>query len=107
MIALAESRLNLMPTRALALLMGIGVLDLISTAYLHAHGLIVELNPLMRPLIEHSEFTFAAVKGMTLLVAYAVMVWYARTNLAFVRRVCTWGSGAYLLIWVVWFLKGA
>lgn len=94
----------LVPTRPLALLMFIGFVDLIVTAWLHAHGLIIELNPLMRPLIEHSEWLFGAVKAFTLVSAWAVMVVYARQNREFVRKACLVGSSLYVTIWVVWFV---
>jgi len=94
---------RIFPVRSLAILLFIGTIDLISTAWLHAHGLIVELNPLMRPLIEHSEWTFALAKGFTLVAAYVVMVRYARNNRAFVARSCTYASIAYLGVWAIWF----
>jgi hypothetical protein len=95
------------PTRALLLLLGIGFLDLVMTAVLHSHGLIVEMNPLMKPIIETSEWLFALVKGMTLVLAYCVMLKHADTHLAFIRRACIFGSGAYMTIWTVWFIAGS
>lgn len=94
------------PTRALLLLMGIGIVDLISTAVLHHHGLIVELNPLMRPLIEQSEWLFVAVKGMTLLLAWIVMAKNFNTHRDFVRTAATAGACAYVGIWLIWFIGG-
>ena len=96
----------IMPTRALGLLIGIGLLDLLVTAILHANGLIVEMNPLMKPFIERSEWMFAFVKGSTLVAGWAVMVWYARQNLEFVRKVCLYGSMAYACTWLIWFVGG-
>ncbi len=93
----------LVPTRALILLIAIGMLDLVSTAVLHAKGMIVELNPVMRIFINRSEWLFAFVKGITLVAAWAALAWYARTNPKFVRQACLWGSGAYLFIWTSWF----
>lgn len=58
----------------------------------------------MRPLIEHSEWLFGAVKAFTLVSAWAVMVVYARQNLEFVRKACLVGSSLYVTIWVVWFV---
>lgn len=87
--------------------MGIGFLDLISTAVLHSNGQIVELNPLMRPLIEQSEWLFIVVKAMTLFLAWAVMAWYAKKNLDFVRKSCLLGAGVYLIVWSSWFLASA
>lgn len=94
---------RLWPTRALMLLLAIGFVDLIVTAVLHANGRIIELNPLMRPLIEQGEWLFALVKSFTLILAWAVMAWYARQNLDFVRKICIAGSGFYLLVWCSWF----
>jgi hypothetical protein len=92
-----------MPTRAIGLLMVIGLLDLVATAVLHGMGLITELNPLMKPIIEHSEWAFVAVKGMTLVMAWIVMARYGQKNLAFVRRAALAGSFTYALVWTVWF----
>jgi len=94
-----------LPTRALLLLMSIGLIDLVATAMLHSRGLIVELNPAMRPFIERSEWLFAFVKGSSLVLAWAAMAWYAKTNLNFVRQACLWGSAAYLGVWLVWFVS--
>ncbi len=94
------------PTRSLLLLMGIGVLDLVVTAVLHARGLIVELNPFMRPFIDRSEWQFAIVKGATLAVAWWAMASYAKQNKAFVRNACLTGSAAYVAIWLVGFFGG-
>lgn len=84
----------------------IGVVDLILTAVLHAQGLIVELNPLMKVFIEKSEWLFAIVKGATLISAWYLMVSYARSNLAFVRTASLVGSALYVTIWVTWFSIG-
>lgn len=94
----------LAPTRSLLLLMTIGFVDLAVTAWLHAQGQIVELNPLMRPLIEESEWLFGVVKAATLLGAWFVMASYARVNLQFVRRAAIWGSIVYALVWTIWFV---
>jgi hypothetical protein len=96
---------KLMPTRTLAVLLLIGTVDLVLTAILHANGLIIELNPLMRPLLERSEWLFALVKGGTMLIAWATMAAYAQVNLAFVRRACLVGSIAYVGIWCAWFFS--
>ncbi|MBL8047922.1 MAG: hypothetical protein JNJ45_04500 [Chthonomonas sp.] len=86
--------------------MAIGFLDLISTAVLHAHGKIEELNPVMRPIIQHSEWAFVFVKALTLITCWATMVWYWPQNSAFVRRTCLIGSAVYFSIWLAWFLIG-
>jgi hypothetical protein len=85
--------------------MAIGFLDLIVTAYLHQRGLIVEMNPLMRPLIERSEWLFSLVKGATLVAAWVVMARYAKINLPFVRQACLVGSIVYLIVWTSWFFS--
>lgn len=97
---------KLFPTRALFLLLFIGFIDLLATALLHSQGLIVELNPLMKPFIERSEWLFAAVKGSSLVAAWAVMVWYAKSNLDFVRKASLAGAAAYTTIWTIWFVAG-
>jgi hypothetical protein len=94
------------PSRAIALIILIGLIDLISTAWLHASGQIVEMNPLMRGIIDRSEWLFILVKGMTLVFGWLILVRYARINLVFVRRACLLGSAAYLSVWLVWFLHG-
>ncbi len=74
---------------------------------LHARGQIIELNPLMKPLIEQSEWLFVAVKGLTLVAAFVGLVWYGRQNKSFVRLACIVGSVAYLTVFTLWFVKGA
>lgn len=98
---------HLFPTRALALLLLIGFVDLVATAVLHANGRIVELNPLMRPLIERSEWLFAVVKGMTLVGAWLVMANHAKTNLKFVRVTALLGAVVYMFVWTTWFFAAA
>ena len=93
----------LVPTRALALLLMIGFIDLLSTAVLHRQGLIQEMNPIMRIFIERSEWLFVCVKGATLIVSWWVMARYAKVNLKFVRTACLAGSGFYVCLWMSWF----
>ncbi len=73
---------------------------------MHEMGMITELNPLMKPLIEQSELLFSAVKAMTLILAWWMMARHAQKNLAFVRRAALAGSFTYLFVWVTWFLVG-
>lgn len=94
----------ILPTRALGLFVGICILDLIVTAVLHAHGLIVEMNPLMKGFIEQSEWLFALVKGMTIIAGWAAMAWYAKANLKFVRKASFYGAAVYVAVWLGWFL---
>ncbi len=94
---------NVVPTRAILLLVGIGTIDLVTTAVLHAQGHIVELNPLMKVFIEQSEWLFAFVKGLTLVSGWFVLAWYAKFNLQFVRKASIYGSLAYVLVWSGWF----
>jgi hypothetical protein len=85
--------------------MAIGILDLVSTAWMHANGQIVELNPIMRYFIDRSEWAFAAVKALTLIAAWAALAWYGRYNLQFVRKACLLGALAYVAVWSVWFFS--
>ena len=98
---------SLVPTRALALLLAIGFIDLVMTAVLHQRGLIQEMNPIMRVFIDRSEILFALVKGATLVAAWYVLARYAKTNVDFVRKACLLGSGCYLFLWVSWFFAAA
>lgn len=91
------------PQRSVALLIGIGLIDLIATSILHAKGLIVELNPVMRVFIERGEWLFALVKGLTLVLAGVVMWRHIKKNPKFVNQMALIGSGAYVFIWSVWF----
>lgn len=83
--------------------MAIGLIDMVTTAVLHAQGQIVELNPIMRVLIEQNEWLFCLGKGLTLVAGWAALASYAKTNLPFVRKAALWGSGAYLAVWMAWF----
>lgn len=100
-------RRAVLPTRMIGILMAIGFIDLLTTAVLHAQGQIVEVNPLMKPLIEHSEWLFAVVKGLTLVIGWAVMARYSQKNIVFVRQACLVGSIVYVLIWTVGFFAAA
>jgi len=90
----------------LAVLVSIAFLDLVITALLYQTGWIVELNPLMRPLLERSLWLFAFVKFSTVGVAYVVLQWYRKIDEDFVNRVATAGSLAYVALWTTWFLSG-
>ena len=94
------------PLRSLILLMSIGLIDLISTAVLHAQGLIVEMNPVMRVFIDRSEWLFVAAKGSTLVLAFYVISRYIKSHPKFVHKACLWGSGAYVALWSTWFITG-
>ena len=84
--------------RALRLLIGIGVADLVATATLHARGLIEERNPVMAPLLTRGEWGFVAVKAATLLLGGLVLARQARHDRNAVRWACLAGSGAYALL---------
>ena len=94
----------ILPTRALGLFLLLGFADLAITAVLHAQGRVTELNPIMRPFIQRSELLFAFVKGTTLVAGWIALAWYARYNRDFVRKLSLVASGAYVTIWVVWFM---
>ncbi len=98
---------SVVPTRAVALLMLVGFVDLLATVMLHSNGTVVELNPLMKPLIEQGEWLFALVKSATLLMAWVALAWYAKQNLGFVRRACLVGSAVYVLVWCAWFIAAS
>lgn len=98
---------DLFPTKSLAILLLIGIIDLISTAVLHSKGMIVELNPVMKPLIETSEWLFVGVKGMTLVLAWLLIVRFYEQSPRFAARACAIGCWVYCGIWLVWFIKGA
>ena len=74
---------------------------------MHSKGLITELNPVMKPLIEQSEWLFALVKGGTLVLAWELMRRQCATNQQFVRRACLIGAGIYLILWSSWFTTAA
>ena len=95
------------PSVPLLVLLSIGLIDLILTSVLHAQGLIVELNPVMRPIIEQSEWLFAFVKGATLVAAYLVMMKYMDRHKNYIDKVATIGWIAYIATWTVWFMRGA
>ncbi|MBI1757001.1 MAG: hypothetical protein HYR64_07840 [Fimbriimonas ginsengisoli] len=95
-----------LPTRALGLLMAIGFADLLATSLLYSSGLIDELNPLMRPVLHHSLWAFGFLKGGTLLLGWWALANYARSDRSFVRRICLFGSVAYVIIWVGWLIVG-
>ena len=94
------------PSRGIILLIGIGSVDLISTAWLYHRGLIVEMNPLMRVLLENGEWPFVVVKGMTLLFTWVALAKYSKQNPSFVRASCLLGSIAYVCLWSTWFTIG-
>lgn len=95
------------PTRWLIALLAVGLVDLVSTAVMHRMGLIRELNPIMKPIIEESEWLFALVKGGTLFGMWYIVHRFSKTHLKFIRQACMVGTGAYLILWVVWFTSGA
>src|SRR5688572_3426815 len=58
----------------LAVLVVLALLDLISTLWWHSRGMMTEFNPLMRPLLEKSEWLFSGVKLLTLAALAAAPV---------------------------------
>lgn len=85
----------LFPTRALALLLAIGLLDLVATVILHVHGLIEERNPLMAPLLAQGWMGFALVKSATLAVGWFLL---ARADVRQARWPCLMGSAGYVTL---------
>jgi hypothetical protein len=94
------------PSRGIILLIGIGFVDLLSTAWLYHRGMIVELNPLMRVLLKNGEWPFVLVKGLTLVFTWVALAKYSRLNPSFVRSTCLIGSIAYVSLWATWFTIG-
>lgn len=97
---------RLFPTRWLFVLTFVALLDLASTLWWHSRGMMEELNPLMAVLLTRGEWLFASVKVATILLAWAAVAWYAQKNHAFCRRVCAFGSVAYILLWTSWCAAG-
>jgi hypothetical protein len=89
------------PPRELVFLMAVGLLDLLSTVILYCLGYVQELNPLMRPLLEHSPITFTLVKLGTLALAFVGMQLYAHIDERFVRTAAKYGVIAYVALWTV------
>jgi hypothetical protein len=85
----------------LAILVLLALLDLGSTLWWHSRGMMTEFNPLMRPLLEKSEWLFSGVKLLTLAALAAAVLSHARKNLSFCRRACALGAVAYASIWVM------
>lgn len=96
---------TLFPTRSLVIFLMIGMFDMITTAWLHAHGMIIELNPLMRTALAYGEGYFVLIKGLTLAALWIVMVHHSQKDLRFVSRACTVGAFAYVGLWCVWFFS--
>lgn len=95
------------PVPGLVALIGLALLDLATTLWWHANGMMTELNPLMRPLLEKNEWLFSGVKLATIVALAIAIVLYAKKNLAFCRRVCAVGAGAYISIWTAGVILGA
>ncbi len=85
--------------------MTIGFVDLVSTAWLHDRGLIRELNPIMKVMLDQGAWLFVLVKSLTLVVAWFALAHYAKKDPAFVRMASIGGSAAYLGIWCIWFFS--
>ncbi len=94
------------PAVETVLLMGIGLADLVSTVVLYQLGLIVELNPIMRPLLDRSAALFTVVKLLTLVAAYVTLQLYRARDEAFCRQAAKWGAIAYAVVWLSWFTVG-
>lgn len=90
------------PPVPVLMLVGIAILDLLSTTILYSMGLIEEMNPLMRPLLEIHPALFAVVKMATIVAAFAGLQWYRRHDERFVRVASGWGAATYSIIWIGW-----
>jgi hypothetical protein len=94
------------PSRGIPLLVGIGFIDLVTTAWLYHRGMIQEMNPLMRVLLEHGEWPFVLVKGLTIAFTWIALAKYTAQNPRFVRSACLFGALAYVALWGAWFTVG-
>ena len=89
--------------RALGLLLGIGMADLIATAVLSTDERFEERNPLMAGLLAHGPWPFVAAKAATLVVAGLLL---ARQDRRTMQRACLFGSGAYAVLLATAFFAG-
>ncbi|MER3413143.1 MAG: hypothetical protein C4341_02675 [Armatimonadota bacterium] len=94
------------PAVETVLLMALGLADLASTVVLYRLGLIVELNPVMRPLLERSLVLFTVVKLLSLAAAFVTLQLYRARDEDFCRVAAKWGAIAYAAVWLVWFTVG-
>lgn len=101
-----EAMLFRRPALETVLLMALGLADLVSTVVLHQLGLIVELNPIMRPLLERSTSLFVLAKVATLAGAYITLQLYRARDEEFCRMAARWGTITYAAVWLVWFTIG-
>ena len=83
-------------------MMLVGLADLVSTVALYSAGLVVELNPLMRPLLDRSPALFALVKLATLAAVFVALQWHRPKDERFVRKAAAYGTAAYVTLWAVW-----
>jgi len=85
-------------------MLGIGLLDLLSTIFWLHNGCAIEVNPVMSAVLKHGLVLFIAVKLSTLVAYIAVMEWYRRyKNPVFARVVGIITVAAYLTIYAVSF----
>ncbi|MFN8139305.1 MAG: DUF5658 family protein [Fimbriimonadales bacterium] len=95
------------PPLPVLLLVIVAVLDMISTAVLYSMGMIVELNPIMRPVLYGGVWQFCLVKSLTIILAFLGLQWYRAKDEKFVMLASKLGVTAYLVLWTGWFLYGS
>jgi hypothetical protein len=78
---------------------------MVSTAALHAQGKIVELNPMMAPVIDRSEWLFVLLKSATLVAGGIALNRLAKTHKRFVPAACIGASAMYVTVWATVFLS--
>lgn len=88
-----------------AILVAIGLLDLLTTLVGLHDGCIIEANPLMNGLLAHSLAAFISIKLFTLAAFVVVIEWYRRRSERAASAVSKFTISAYLLIYLVCFLS--
>lgn len=93
-------------TPGVVVLSVLALTDMVTTLYWSASGRMVELNPLMRPLLETSPAAFAIAKLATVAALLAAVAVSYQGREQFCRTATAWGAGAYALIWSAWTALG-
>ncbi len=98
---MTPTRIRILPGTALLLI--VGLLDLLTTLIGLRDGCIIEANPLMNGLLVHSLAAFVSVKLLTLMAFVIVIEWYRRHSTRAASAVSVFTVSAYLLIYLICF----